>query len=418
MNSTTGANVTQPGDSNLLTATTDGQGVFAIRLGPMVFPNSATQPYLLGLDPSSFTGTVNGSQVTRLSDPLIDGYTEQSTSGSDVYVSLYDMSNPSKPVLIGGYNPASQATATAAINILTGTVTSINVTNDGFNYTTSPTVVLTGGGFTSAATATAVMGTGANADKVVSITFTGGAGYTYAPTVSIALPPPSGNVTTNANGFFSIPINAGYFTTDGIKTIGIRATDAAGETGNMQLLNFVLDSQAPTAPAPTLDPVSDTGTFNNDNITNDNNAPVPPGNSYDAVSNFSLLSNPTPNGVWSYLYEQPAGSAPIQMTQANSGAECLDKWADTTQSGDHREKHHEQHNHERNPGYSDKSTAHGYRRATPPSRNGRPRVPGSSRSQAVFKASTPVKAATRSRSWRMGVRCCWGRPRSALSDRS
>ena len=128
VNSTTGANVTQPGDSNLLTATTDGQGVFAIRLGPMIFPNSATQPQILGLDPSSFTGTVNGSNVTRVANPLIDGYTEQSTSGSDVYVSLYDMSNPSKPVLIGGYNPASQATATAAINTLTGTVTSIKVT--------------------------------------------------------------------------------------------------------------------------------------------------------------------------------------------------------------------------------------------------------------------------------------------------
>ena len=69
VNPTTGANVTQPGDSNLLTATTDGQGVFAIRLGPMIFPNSATQPSILGLDPSSFSGTVNGSEVTRVSDP-------------------------------------------------------------------------------------------------------------------------------------------------------------------------------------------------------------------------------------------------------------------------------------------------------------------------------------------------------------
>ena len=77
VNSTTGANVTQPGDSNLLTATTDGQGVFAIRLGPMIFPNSATQPQILGLDPSSFTGTVNGTNVTRVANPLIDGYTEQ-----------------------------------------------------------------------------------------------------------------------------------------------------------------------------------------------------------------------------------------------------------------------------------------------------------------------------------------------------
>ena len=83
VNPTTGANVTQPGDSNLLTATTDGQGVFAIRLGPMIFPNSATQPQILGLDPSSFTGTVNSTDVTRVANPLIDGYTEQSTSGSD-----------------------------------------------------------------------------------------------------------------------------------------------------------------------------------------------------------------------------------------------------------------------------------------------------------------------------------------------
>ena len=52
-----------------------------------------------------------------------------------MYVSLYDMSNPSKPVLIGGYNPATEATATAAINTLTGTVTSIKVTNGGSGYT-------------------------------------------------------------------------------------------------------------------------------------------------------------------------------------------------------------------------------------------------------------------------------------------
>ena len=275
VNPTTGANVTQPGDSNLLVATTDGQGAFAIRLGPLIFPNSTTQPQILGLDPSSFTGSINGTNVTRMDDPLIDGYTEQTTSGSDVYVSLYDMSNPNKPVLIGGYNPATQATATATINTLTGALTSIKVTNGGSGYTTPPAVVLTGGGFTGAATATAVL----NANGVVTaITFSGGAGYTYAPTVSIALPPPSGNVTTNASGQFSIPINAGHFTTNGTKTIGIQATDAAGETGNMQLLNFVLDTQPPPGPSTVLDPVSETGTFKNDNITDDNNSTTKPSN--------------------------------------------------------------------------------------------------------------------------------------------
>ena len=240
------------------------------------FPNSATQPNILGLDPSSFSGIVNGSNVTNVANPLIDGYTEQSSSGSEVYVSLYDMSNPSTPVLIGGYNPATEATATATINTLSGALTSINVTNGGSGYTTAPTVVLTGGGSGtgfSPATATAILTGG----TVTSIIFSGGAGYTYAPTVSIALPPPSGNVTTNASGQFSIPINAGYFTTNGTKTIGIQATDAAGEIGNMQLLNFVLDTHAAGAPT-ALDPVSETGTFKNDNITNDNNSTTKPSN--------------------------------------------------------------------------------------------------------------------------------------------
>ena len=194
VNPTTGANVTQPGDSNLLTATTDGEGVFAIRLGPMIFPDSATEPDILGLDPSSFSGTVNSSNITSVSDPTIDGYSEQSSSGSEVYVSLYDMSNPSKPVLIGGYNPATDATATATLNMVAGVnsglLESINVTNGGSGYLTPPTVVLTGGGSGSGfspATATANLTGGV----VTSITFSGGSGYTYAPTVSIALPPPA-----------------------------------------------------------------------------------------------------------------------------------------------------------------------------------------------------------------------------------
>ena len=79
--------------------------------------------------------------------------------------------------------------------------------------------MLTGGGFTSRRDGDRRRdGSGV----VTSITFSGGAGYTYAPTVSIALPPPSGNVTTDVNGHFSIPIKAGYFKTDGTKTIGIQ----------------------------------------------------------------------------------------------------------------------------------------------------------------------------------------------------
>ena len=55
---TTGANVTKPGDSNLLLATTYGRGDFAIRLAPLVLPNTAQQPKTLGLDPADDNGTV------------------------------------------------------------------------------------------------------------------------------------------------------------------------------------------------------------------------------------------------------------------------------------------------------------------------------------------------------------------------
>jgi len=59
VNPTTGANVTQPGDSKPADGHHDGQGVFAIRLGPMVLPNTPQQPSCSGLDPSSYSGIVN-----------------------------------------------------------------------------------------------------------------------------------------------------------------------------------------------------------------------------------------------------------------------------------------------------------------------------------------------------------------------
>ena len=155
---------------------------------------------------------------------------------------------------------------------------------------------------------------------VTSITFSGGAGYTYAPTVSIAMPPPSGNVTTDVNGHFSIPIKAGYFKTDGTETIGIRATDAAGETGNMQLLNFVLDTQAPAGPSTVLDPGSDNGTFNNDNITSDNNSTTKPSNA--PVFDVGTATNPVPVGATVQLFRTPvnADGSPITVQTAMATA--------------------------------------------------------------------------------------------------
>jgi len=68
-----------------------------------------------------------------------------------------------------------------------GTVTSINVTNQGSGYMTVPTVnivALYDQGI--GATATAVLGTGATANKVIRIDITnGGTGYTAIPTIQI-----------------------------------------------------------------------------------------------------------------------------------------------------------------------------------------------------------------------------------------
>ena len=87
---------------------------------------------------------------------------------------------------------AGMATATATI--AGGAVNTITVTNGGFGYTTAPVVTLTGGGSGGSfvnATATAHLTNGV----VTSITFTGGSGYVAAPTVTIALPPQTVNLS-------------------------------------------------------------------------------------------------------------------------------------------------------------------------------------------------------------------------------
>jgi FtsP/CotA-like multicopper oxidase with cupredoxin domain len=73
------------------------------------------------------------------------------------------------------------ATATAVINVATGQVTAIGVTNGGSGYTSAPGIIFTGGGgFGAWATATVAGG------AVTAITVTnGGSGYTSAPTLTI-----------------------------------------------------------------------------------------------------------------------------------------------------------------------------------------------------------------------------------------
>jgi large repetitive protein len=57
---------------------------------------------------------------------------------------------------------------------------------------------------------------------------------------------------TNAAGQFSIQVNAGAFTFNGTKVIGIQATDASGTKGNMATFTFVLNANLPLPNPPAV----------------------------------------------------------------------------------------------------------------------------------------------------------------------
>ena len=77
---------------------------------------------------------------------------------------------------------------------------------------------------------------------------------------------------TDAAGRFSVQINPGIYasdgSTDGVKVIGIQATDQSSTKGNLARFTFTLDTTAPVKPLkPVLDPANDTGRSNSDGVT-------------------------------------------------------------------------------------------------------------------------------------------------------
>ena len=134
----------------------------------------------------------------------------------------FDGSGSFKFALVNGGTLASvQATATAT---RTGSfITSVNVTDGGAGYTSSPAVSLSGGGGTGA-TATATVSAGV----VVAINVTSaGTGYTSTPTVSIAAPAPSFAYTT-------------YWSNDGTSAAGSQPTAAVTLTVTKGLYSVLL----------------------------------------------------------------------------------------------------------------------------------------------------------------------------------
>jgi len=88
------------------------------------------------------------------------------------------------PVAFAGYAEFSVA-CKAFVDLTTGRVTSVTITDPGTGYTTAPNVTFAGGGGSGAA-ATAIINTAGNVVAVVITNF--GTGYTSSPTVTIAAP--------------------------------------------------------------------------------------------------------------------------------------------------------------------------------------------------------------------------------------
>ena len=109
---TTGRATPQQGDPNILLATTFGRGQFAIRLAPIVFPNTVQLDTKLPAPNGSISGKdAQGNPIVKVTQPVFDGLSEQTAFGNIVYITLVDMTDPSNPRIIGGYDPSNPATS-------------------------------------------------------------------------------------------------------------------------------------------------------------------------------------------------------------------------------------------------------------------------------------------------------------------
>jgi subtilisin-like proprotein convertase family protein len=101
INPTNGRPVLTANSQNILLATTFGQGQFVIRLAPDVFGPTLHLDASLPAPGGSDSGSSNTDRYTNVTDPYIDGLSEQTAFGNVVTINLYDLTNPANPVLIG-----------------------------------------------------------------------------------------------------------------------------------------------------------------------------------------------------------------------------------------------------------------------------------------------------------------------------
>jgi subtilisin-like proprotein convertase family protein len=109
---------------NLLLATTYGAGSYGIRLAPIIFNDSTNK----------VTETQNSAGVLNF-----QGLSEQSAFGTAVAVTVLDVTDPTNPIYLGGYNPVDGSPSASLTFATPGNQTDVNgVFNVSGVYPTAP----------------------------------------------------------------------------------------------------------------------------------------------------------------------------------------------------------------------------------------------------------------------------------------
>jgi subtilisin-like proprotein convertase family protein len=322
----------RPGDPNVLVATTYGRGTFAIRLAPIVFANTPTQPGILALDPSVRLG--GNDRITTNPAPIVVGLSEQSAFGNTVRVDLYDLvADPNRANPIGTGQTDANGNFRIAVTrpFATPGLKAIGVQatdQSGTKGNVAPLTIFVGTAYTVDLAPESDAGRPRpprDADDLTNVarpTFRGTAvgGNRLDPGATVTLyvnGVPAGTATVDAAGAYQVAATVDL--APGANAIAIQESvtlaDGTVAVGPVSPpLTVVLDTASPGPIAPALRPADDTATPG-DNITG-NNMPTFEGNDAEPGAVVQLFAQPidaqgNPTGPVFLVGEGQAESTPL-----------------------------------------------------------------------------------------------------------
>jgi hypothetical protein len=296
---TNGRPIIDKNSTNVLQATTYGRGEFAIRLAPVVFGTSLHFDANLPAPSGSDSGFSNTDGVTNVTQPVIDGLSEQTAFGNLVTVSLIDETNPTNPVVIGtgttdstghfsiqvipGYfkpDGSTDGVKMIAVQAVDQAGTRGNIATFQFTLDTTPP----------AAPGTPVLEAASDSglshsDDITNVTSPTFDITTVEPNTTVVYLLRDGVVVAQANAKTPfVAITDPGPVPDGVHLYQAKQTDLAGNAGPLSnALSVTVITTPPPRPAtPVLDPNDDSG-VQGDNVTN--------------VSKPHLLGTAQPNGL-------------------------------------------------------------------------------------------------------------------------